>query len=73
MIKVNKGTASSTPVDTTNFGTNLSSTDTTVQTALETIDGLSLGGGSAVYYDIGTAAANEINLLALENFFLSFS
>ena len=38
-------TASEVNTDTANFGTNLSSADTTVQAALETIDDLSLGGG----------------------------
>lgn len=67
MIQTNKGTAGSTPVDVTNFGTNLSGSDNTVQKALETIDNLALGGGSPVYYDIGTAADNEINLLVADN------
>ena len=38
-------TASEVSVSTTDFGTNLSSSDTTVQAALDTIDDLSLGGG----------------------------
>ena len=38
-------TAAEVTVSTTDFGTNLSSSDTTVQAALDTIDDLSLGGG----------------------------
>jgi len=43
------GTAAGTTVDASVFFTNLSATDTDVQTALETIDALSLGGGTPVW------------------------
>ena len=41
-------TASEVDTDTANFGTNLSSSDTTVQAALETLDDLSVGSGTGL-------------------------
>lgn len=59
MIKRNKGTAKSTPVDASGFSGVLSTTDEDVQTALETIDGGG-GGSNDVWYDItGTYASAD--------------
>lgn len=59
--------ASETTVDASGFVGNLSGTDTDVQTALTTIDGLSLGGGSGVVtQDEGVeidAAATTLNFV----------
>lgn len=45
--------------DTTNFDTNLSSADTDVQKALETIDDLALGGGGSLPVDDTTAVVRD--------------
>src|SRR3990167_10448145 len=57
------------PTDTTNFNNNLSPTDDNVQTALDTIDNLSLGSGSTsfssttpqgvLYIQLGNTAASS--------------
>ena len=48
-------TAAEVPVTASSFGGNLSNTDTDVQTALETIDGFTLGGGGGTGTDDQTA------------------
>lgn len=52
--------ASDSVTDTTNFGNNLSATDTTVQKALDTLDDLVVGTGDVV----GPAGATDSNLCA---------
>ena len=53
-------TASEVNADTTNFGGNLSSTDTTVQAALDTLDNLSVGGGGDVT-SVGTESNSGLS------------
>lgn len=51
-----------TAIDASGFSGNLSPTDTDVQTALETIDGLSLGGGASAPTEV-TGAALDLSAL----------
>jgi hypothetical protein len=55
-------TAVNITVDTTNFNSNLSGTDTTVQAALETLDDLVAGGGGHTIQDEGTPLTQRTNL-----------
>lgn len=54
--------ASETTVDASGFSGNLSGTDTDVQTALETIDALSLGGGSGTVTSVAVSGSDGIEV-----------
>lgn len=57
------GTAATTTVDASGFAGNLSGADTDVQTALATIDGLSLGGGSLTVEEAGGTPVTSVTTL----------
>jgi len=49
------------PVDTASFNNNLSPTDTTVQKALNTLDDMSLGGGTSIHNDLTGIQGGAVN------------